>query len=216
VPKPLSAAEIEDFRDRLIEVAERLFVENGPGAVSMRQLAAELGVSPMTPYRYFKDKDDILAAARASGFDRFAEALETAYAASGNPVQRAHDVGEAYLKFAFEHPAAYRLMFDLTQPTETNYPELVRAATRARATMTHYTQGLLDAGLIAGDLEVIAHVFWAGIHGLVVLKLGDLISPKVAFADLWSEMWRALGAGFAPKISDPSPLAGEGGPEGVG
>ena len=47
----------------------------------MRQLAAELGVSPMTPYRYFEDKDDILAAVRANGFNRFAEALERAYEA---------------------------------------------------------------------------------------------------------------------------------------
>jgi AcrR family transcriptional regulator len=199
LPRSLSAAEIADFRDRLIEAAERLFVEHGPDAVSMRRLAAELGVSPMTPYRYFKDKDDILAAAQASGFDRFAEALETAYDSAGDPLGRARKVGEAYLKFAFEHPAAYRLMFDLKRPTEAHYPELVRAATRARATMSHYTQGLLDAGLIAGDPKVIAHVFWAGIHGLVVLKLGDLIEPELEFDRLWSEMWRALSVGFAPR-----------------
>jgi AcrR family transcriptional regulator len=196
VPKPLSTSQIEDFRDRLIEVAERLFAEHGPGAVSMRQLAAELGVSPMTPYRYFRDKDDILAAARASGFDRFAAALEAAYDTSEDPIQRAQNVGEAYLRFAFNNPAAYRLMFDLAQPTETNYPELIRAATRARATMSHYSQGLLDAGIIRGDPDVIAHVYWAGIHGLVVLKLGDLISPKLEFDQLWREMWRALNAGF--------------------
>ena len=64
--------------------------------------------------------------------------------------------------------------------------------------MSHYTQGLLDAGLIAGDPAVIAHVFWAAIHGLVVLKLGDLIEPELKFDRLWSEMWRALSVGFAP------------------
>jgi AcrR family transcriptional regulator len=198
VPRPLSDAQIDDFRGRLIEVAERLFVENGPGAVSMRQLAAELGVSPMTPYRYFRDKDEILSAARASGFDRFAEALETAYDAAEHPAERARNVGEAYLRFAFTHPAAYRLMFDLAQPTQTDHPDLIRAATRARATMSHYSQGLIDAGLIAGEPEVVAHVFWAGVHGLVVLKLGNLISPHVEFEQLWREMWRALSTGFAP------------------
>ena len=198
MPRSLSTAEIADFRDRLIEAAERLFVEHGADAVSMRRLAAELGVSPMTPYRYFRDKDDILAAARASGFDRFAEALETAFASAADPIARAQAVGAAYLKFAFEHPAAYRLMFDLAPPTETDYPELIRAAARARATMSHYSQGLLDAGLIVGDPEVIAHVFWAGIHGLVVLKLGELISPELEFDRLWAEMWRALSAGFRP------------------
>ena len=41
----------------------------------MRQLADDLGCSPMTPYRYFRDKDAILAAVRAAAFDRFAAAL---------------------------------------------------------------------------------------------------------------------------------------------
>ncbi|HZC17061.1 MAG TPA: TetR/AcrR family transcriptional regulator [Caulobacteraceae bacterium] len=198
MPRALSAAQIEDFRDRLIEAAERLFVENGPGAVSMRQLAAELGVSPMTPYRYFKDKNDILAAARASGFDRFAEALETAFDAGDDPIQRASNVSKAYVKFAFEHPDAYRLMFDLAQPTETDYPDLVRAASRARATMSHYTQGLLDIGVLKGDPETIAYVYWAAVHGLVVLKLADKLPPDRSFDELWSEMSRALNAGFRP------------------
>ena len=75
MPRVLSDTDVADFRDRLCEAAERLFAERGPDAVTMRQLASELGVSPMTPYRYFEDKEDILAAVRANGFTRFAEAL---------------------------------------------------------------------------------------------------------------------------------------------
>ncbi len=199
MPKSLSQSEIEDFRNRLISVAERLFVEQGRDAVSMRQLAQELGVSVMTPYRYFKDKDDILAATRASGFDRFAETLETAYDSVKDPVQRARMVGQAYLKFAFENPASYRLMFDLTQPNEENYPDLSRAGARARKTMSAYVECLLRAGVLVGDPEVIAHVCWAAIHGLVVLKLADKIAPHIEFDRLWMEMSRALNAGFGPQ-----------------
>jgi AcrR family transcriptional regulator len=75
VPRVLSPEDVSSFRDRLCQAAERLFAEHGPNAVTMRQLAAELGCSPMTPYRYFKDKDEILAAVRAAAFDRFSEAL---------------------------------------------------------------------------------------------------------------------------------------------
>ncbi len=196
MPKSLSQTEIDDFRTRLISVAERLFAEQGREAVSMRQLAQALGVSVMTPYRYFKDKDDILAATRASGFDRFAEALETAYDSVNDPVQRARMVGDAYLRFAFENPSAYRLMFDLTQPNEQNYPELARAGERARKTMSAYVECLLDAGQLVGEPEIIAHVCWAAIHGLVVLKLADKIAPHIAFDDLWQEMSRALNVGF--------------------
>jgi AcrR family transcriptional regulator len=199
VPKSLSQSEIDDFRARLISVAERLFAEQGREAVSMRQLAQALGVSVMTPYRYFKDKDDILAATRASGFDRFAEALETAYDSVADPVQRARMVGAAYLTFAFENPAAYRLMFDLTQPNEENYPELARAGERARKTMSAYVESLLRAGQLVGDPEIVAHVCWAAIHGLVVLKLADKIAPHISFDRLWQEMSRALNIGLGPQ-----------------
>jgi len=199
VPKSLSQSEIDDFRARLIAVAERLFVEQGRDAVSMRQLAQALGVSVMTPYRYFKDKDDILAATRASGFDRFSDALENAFDSVNDPVQRARMIGAAYLKFAFENPSAYRLMFDLSQPDEESYPDLARAGARARATMSGYVECLLDAGQLVGDPEIIAHVCWAAIHGLVVLKLADKIAPHISFEELWQEMSRALNVGFGPQ-----------------
>src|SRR5262245_60224573 len=109
MPKVLSDGEIADFRERLIDAAERLFAEKGLEAVSLRQLAGELGVSPMTPYRYFKDKDEMLAAVRARGFNRFAEALEVAFAGPGSVEARVAATGEAYVRFAFDHPAAYGL-----------------------------------------------------------------------------------------------------------
>src|SRR3954468_15270471 len=104
MPRVLTETDVADFRERLCEAAERLFAEKGPDAVTMRQLSAELGVSPMTPYRYFEDKDDILAAVRTSGFTRFAEALEAARAAAPDMGSRGEAVGEAYVRFAMEHP----------------------------------------------------------------------------------------------------------------
>ncbi len=79
MPKNLSEQDIAEFRERLCDVAEHLFATRGPEAVTIRQLASVLGVSPMTPYRYFADKDAILAAVRARAFDRHAAALEQAY-----------------------------------------------------------------------------------------------------------------------------------------
>src|SRR5581483_11774368 len=142
MPRVLSDTDVADFRERLCDAAERLFAEQGPDAVTMRQLAAELGVSPMTPYRYFKDKDDILAAVRTNGFNRFAQALETARASATEARARGAAVGEAYVDFAFAHPHTYKLMFDLNQPHEADYPELVEAGRRARATMSGYVKDL--------------------------------------------------------------------------
>ncbi len=177
MPRVLSDTDVADFRERLCEAAERLFAERGPDAVTMRQLAAELGVSPMTPYRYFEDKDDILAAVRANGFTRFAEALETARASATGAHARGTAVGQAYMTFALENPHAYKLMFDFNQPHAEKYPDLVAAGLRAQKTMTGHVEDSIAEGLMAGDPQQIGLMFWAAIHGVVILELAGMIPP---------------------------------------
>ena len=177
MPRVLSEADVADFRERLCEAAERLFAERGPDAVTMRQLAAELGVSPMTPYRYFEDKEDILAAVRANGFNQFAEALEKARASTTGARARGKAVGEAYVAFAVENPHAYKLMFDFNQPHVEQYPELVAAGQRAQKTMTGYIHDAIAEGIMAGDPEQIGLMFWAAIHGSVILELSGMLPP---------------------------------------
>ena len=189
MPRVLSDTDVADFRERLCEAAERLFAERGPDAVTMRQLAAELGVSPMTPYRYFEDKGDILAAVRANGFNRFAEALEKARAGAVGAHARGSAVGEAYVAFALEHPHAYKLMFDFNQPHVEKYPELVAAGRRAQKTMTGYVEDALAEGLMSGDPEQIGLMFWAAIHGAVILELAGMLPPGGA-----RQLYRGLDA----------------------
>lgn len=180
MPRVLSETDVADFRDRLCAAAERLFAEKGPDAVTMRQLAAELGVSPMTPYRYFKDKDDILAAVRTNGFTQFAETLERARENAKSARAKGAAVGEAYVAFAFEHPHTYKLMFDLNQPIDTDYPDLVEAGHRARETMTAWVKDLIAAGDMTGDPEEIGAMYWAATHGVVVLEMAGRIPPGAA------------------------------------
>lgn len=198
MPRVLSESDVADFRERLCEAAERLFAEKGPEAVTMRQLAAELGVSPMTPYRYFKDKDDILAAVRTIGFDRFAESLEGAYARPASARAKGAAVGEAYVNFAFEHPQTYKLIFDLNQPNGEEYPELVRAGARAHASMSQYVRGLVEAGVMVGDPEEIGMMFWAASHGAVSLVLAGKL-PEDRARKLIGEMTSAMSRGLRPQ-----------------
>ena len=199
MPRPLSTPEINEFRDRLCDAATKLFAKHGREGFTLRGLTAELGVSPMTPYRYFKDKDDILAAVRARAFDRFAEALEAAIAVPGTAWERSRHVADAYVRFAFGEADSYRLMFDLTQPGEADYPDLVRASKRARKTMTAYVEALVTEGELEGDPVVIGHVFWAALHGAVVLEFAGKLTPECDFARIREATARALLRGFAPR-----------------
>ena len=198
MPRALSKAEVSDFRERLCEAATRLFAERGLEGLTLRELAAELGVSPMTPYRYFHDKDEMIAAVRVRAFTRFSETLEAAFAKPGDQIARANAAGEAYIRFALGDPASYRLMFDLTQPDD-KYPELSEAANRARLTMTRHIHPLVKAGILKGDPDVIGHVFWATLHGAIMLQLANKLDPACDLRKILDEAFRALTTGFAPK-----------------
>jgi len=198
MPRPLSTAEVSDFRERLCDAAARLFAERGRDGFTLRELASELGVSAMTPYRYFRDKDEILAAVRARAFNKFAEALERGFDTPGGPAARANAAGEAYIRFALEDTASYKLMFDLSQPDDA-YPELAEAASRARGTLTRHIHPLVEAGLLQGDPDLIGHIFWAMLHGAVMLQLAGKLDPECDFRKLLDGAFRALIDGLAAK-----------------
>jgi len=177
VPRSLSEAQIEAFRERLCDIAEPMFAKRGAEGVTLRELAAALGVSSMTPYRYFEDKDAILAAVRARAFRRFGAAMEAAEEArrSGGLAQAEN----AYIDFALQNPAAYRLMFDTHQPTAQRYPELLAAMHRARNTMSSWLRDLAEQGRFHGDVELWAHAVWATLHGAVMLELAGGLRPPL-------------------------------------
>ena len=202
MPRVLSVNDVAGFRDRVCEEATRLFASKGTEGVTMRDLASALGVSAMTPYRYFRDKDDILAAVRARAFDRFAEALEKAYSRPGTTIERTCAARDAYVRFALEEPATYQLMFDLSQPTAAEYPDLARAGMRARATMTRHVRDLIAEGILEGDPELIGRVIWAALHGAVTLHLAGNLSPQFETSaqygidNIVAAATQALGDGF--------------------
>jgi AcrR family transcriptional regulator len=199
VPRVLTTTDLADFREKLIAAATKLFANQGPERFTMRELASQLGVSAMTPYRYFQDKDEILAAVRAAAFDRFAQALEEAFETSADALVRSTAVGEAYIRFAFAEPEAYRLMFDMSQPDEARYPDLVRAASRARRTMTDHVRPLVEQGVLEGDPVQLGHIFWSALHGAIVLQLAGKLTPECNFYNIVRGAFRALTEGFKPK-----------------
>ena len=208
MPRNLSSAEVDAFRTRLCAVAQKRFAKQGVDGVSMRQLAEALGCSPMTPYRYFRNKEEILAAVRAAAFDRFASALEEAARKTRGDLRAGGQaMGEAYIRFALGDPDAYRLMFDLSQPHPDRYPELVRASARARHMMSAALEALVKAGIFVGDPQLLGYVFWATMHGLVVLHLAGKLPKKPDFRTIQREAMRLLVAGARSGVAPPAASA---------
>jgi AcrR family transcriptional regulator len=168
--KTLSPDDIQQFREAMRRVAENAFATRGAQGVTLRELAKELGCSAMTPYRYFRDKEEILAMVRAAAFNRFAARLEAA--AQNAPATDHSVVSEAYVAFALDEPHAYRLMFDQT-PQQAGYPELTAASQRAWRLLGAHFERLIAAGILEGDPQLIGYAYWASLHGFTMLALAN-------------------------------------------
>ncbi len=178
----LSEAELEDFRDSLCAAATRLFSERGYEGVTLRALATELGCSPMTPYRYFRNKAEIFQAVRSAAFERFAEAQEAAARSSADHRERLRALCHAYVRFALDEPAAYRIMFELDRKDLP--PPVGPEDLRAWVAMRDVVAEAARAGVLSGDPEVLAHLLWSGVHGLVALHLSDMLVLGLGLEEL--------------------------------
>ncbi len=198
MPRVLTAEAERAFRERLCRVAERQFARLGYPGVTLRALTEELGCSRMTPYRYFADKEAILAAVRASAFARLAEASEAAAAGATDPLDQLDALGRAYLRFAADEPDAYRLMFAFPETPDTGqYAELAKQLKRSRRPMVDAVRGAGQAGLIVGEPDTIAAVLWAGLHGIITLQLADKLHVGTSHDAVSEAMMSVLLRGFA-------------------
>ena len=196
----LQPEEVADFRERLCEVAMRLFAERGYGAVTLRTLAAELGCSYATPYRYFSGKEEIFAAVRELGFRRFADFLEASADGIVDPEARLRALGHGYLAFAREQPHALRIMFELDQPSPDAYPELQAAERRAWEVIHGAVTRAVKVGVINGSPDTVAHVFWAAIHGLAALHVAGKLALGRSADDLAEPMMQTLIGAHRPRV----------------
>lgn len=199
----LTDEEVETSRAEVCRVAETLFARHGVEGVTMRQIATELGWSPTTAYRYYKNKEEILAAVRASAFTRFCEVIESATRSSPDPRTSARSVGQAYLGFALAHQDAYRMMFDISQADVTGHAELAEALSRSRRSMVAYVAPLIREGILRGDAQALGQMLWAAAHGLVMLRLSGIVTSDTELRQLHEKTMSALVRGAEPTVAGP-------------
>jgi AcrR family transcriptional regulator len=194
----LTDQEVADFRSDICRVAAVLFARHGVAGVTMRQIATQLGRSPTAAYRYFKSKEEILAAVRAAAFNRFCEVIEEATLSSRDPRESARNVGRAYLGFALENPDAYRMMFDISEDAMTSDEGLTAALARARRCMVAYLAPILDKDILNGELQALGQMLWACAHGLVMLRLAGVIADDAGLRQLHERTMSAIVRGATP------------------
>lgn len=202
MPKILTPDEILCFRNRMCDHALVSFGKYGVEGISLRGLAADLSCSRTTPYRYFKNKADILAALRQREYGRIADTLEAALAQESDTGKQLEALFRAYIQFAMEHPDSYRVMYNVVQPDSAQYAELEAEISRSAKPMRQVVNMSVELGTMFGDPVNIFYVLWAGLHGLISLHLAHLIGNKRDFEELAVVMSRSLIRAVSTDTSD--------------
>ena len=150
-----------------------LLEEGGEADLSLRAVARRAGVSAAAPYRHYADREALVSAVAAVGYQELAQQLAAAHPSPSTPEQLA-SVAIAYVQFALERPALFRIMF--TEPCERENDDRVAAT----AAVAQYVHAIVERAFPEADAEALATAIWALVHGLAFLHLDgklDATSP---------------------------------------
>lgn len=183
-----------DLRRALLDAGFEAARAGGPEAVSVRELARAVGVSPSAVYRHFESHDALRSALALRAQAMVADAMDTEIAAVPSAGTRAWAdgaiaaVGIAYVRFAWAEPGLFRLAFRAHGDLEAAHDERARGA--GGRTPYEQLEHALDALAEVGELteqeragaEALA---WSAVHGFAVLTVeGPLRSLDAATREL--------------------------------
>lgn len=162
-----------NLRSALLESAERTLSRRGAAALSLRELAREVGVSHAAPRRHFADKQALLDALAADGFERLGREVDEAMAGAGGSLrEQLGAFARAYVRFATERPALLELMFAGKHREES----LREAADRAFAgALALFVAAQADGQVVPGDPERVGILALATLHGLATLANNGML-----------------------------------------
>jgi AcrR family transcriptional regulator len=174
-------------KDRITAAATYLLTEHGASGVSMRKVAAAVGITPMAIYQYFPDRETLLNAIADAAFVELVRRWESA----DRPVAadaRMREMLVDHVDFALGQPRLYDYMFTERRDQARRFPADFRA--RKSPTLNLVADAVtagVEQQLFRGDDDVweTSLLFAALLHGLIQLYHGDRIGmPEADFRAL--------------------------------
>ena len=175
-----------DLPRALVGAALELIKTRGPEAFTLREAAASVGVTHGAAYRHFEDKTALLAAVSQEGYRALAARLtDVAAQAKGGPRARIDALASAYVEFALERPAHYRVMWGPRLNEDGRFPSLEAAISDAFGIVVGEMKRGQEEGVFrkAPAARELAIGMWVTAHGyleLVARRRLKVKSQKVA------------------------------------
>jgi AcrR family transcriptional regulator len=174
--------EAGELRAKILQASVELIEEEGLGKLSMREVARRAGVTHQAPYHHFEDREAILGEIAAEGFRNLTERIERAMSDAGAEASvplRLREMGRAYVEFACQQPAHFRIMFRPELVNPERCPGARAEGDSAFSTVTRIVHAAVEAGLPAQPSEeALVTMLWSLAHGLAGLILDGPLAHK--------------------------------------
>ena len=185
----------DQLRDEILDAATELLLETGHAkAVSIRSVAARVGVTPPSIYLHFADKDALMDAVCARYFENLDEEMQRAACGCTTTLDVLRAQGLAYVRFALQTPELYRIatMGEGRPGSDVD----VTLASSAFLHMRAGIQALMDEGIYAhGDATRVALELWSAAHGVAALLIAKPYLPWGDVEEFAERVLRAVCCG---------------------
>jgi AcrR family transcriptional regulator len=177
-------------RDRIFSAARKVLEQEGIVGLSMRRISQESGMSPMSLYRHFADKDALLNALMADGLAAWEERVRAMRAKA--PLQWLTQLTDEFLSFALDEPHRFDAAFFLPAPQARRYPDDFAAGRSPVIAMTVVKIEQAKAEGLLGDMPALdaALSLSALAQGLVSMHRARRFSGEAEFAALYRSVMR--------------------------
>lgn len=185
-----------NLRAVLLTQARALLDEDGPAALSLREIARRAGVAAPSAYHHFANLDAIAVALAEEGFTELVARLEAAPAEAKGQLA---EVGLAYVRFAMDNPGLYRLMFGDGLKTSSAENQTVQ---KLRERAYERVKTGLRARVPEDEVATGALYLWSLVHGLALLIIDDRLDTYADPEQVVRSVLQLAGQGLSTAKSD--------------
>lgn len=168
---PSTSSDARTTARRILNAAAKLLATEGYASLSMRRVAASVGISQAAIYRHFKDKAELVSKLVGEGYGELSAMIERVAERDGPPEKLIASSFRDYVEFAVSRPALFKalLLQDIGTAGKT-VEAFATGVSRRRRTFELLTamigRGMDEGVFTRADPELTAQAIWASFFGL--------------------------------------------------
>lgn len=172
---------MSDLRDRLLDTARKLLLEEGYRGFSLRKVARDTDVSATSIYLHFESKDHLIHTLMEESIDLLNTKLEEAVRLGTDPIDKLNILARVYVEYALEHAREYQIIYMVSSDEMSRYPkDKFRKARRGYELVTEVIEEGVAKDLLDEDHpRLAAYTFWAQLHGVMSVVLSKRLDNRL-------------------------------------